>query len=202
MSDSSSTATAVWLVTIMLIAEGLGQLALAYSTWHGGTIASMDKDFLAEGEQSHKWVALSGKGKTATPRHIVVAALAASLCFNIIIPFTRLLLCAWGLKAAPSVFRAVYGLTAFLVLEWYSWAVTWKRPLLPLLLVILVGSSLAAGYALYTSGAGLHTHYWGLANLLYIANFVLFPLGARRWMLEITNIGCWLLLAYGSSLVV
>jgi len=39
--------------------------------------------------------------------------------------------------------------------------------------------------------------YWGLSNLLYVANFVPFAFGVRRWQLEITNVFVWVLLAYG-----
>jgi hypothetical protein len=179
----------------MLLAEGTGQFLLAYSTWKGDSTATTTKEFVGESERWRKWVGVTEKGKRATPRHIVVTAVVSSFCFNVVIPFCRMLLCAWALKGG---YRLAYGVTALLFFEWLSWALTWRRPLFPVVLLLFVGSSLAAGYALYTSDAGLHTHYWGLSNLLYIANFVFFPLGARRWMLEITNIPIWLLLAWGS----
>ena len=73
---------------------------------------------------------------------------------------------------------------------------------------MFVGASLGAGYALYakktvmpgtTVGEEEATWYWGFSNLLYIGNFLFFPMGVRRWMLEISNIAIWLLLAYGST---
>ena len=193
-------AKAAWLVSLMLAAEGLGNAFLAIATWRGNSTASMSKEFVGEAERSRKWVAFSStKDKQSTPKSVVVLAVLSSLCFNVIIPSCRLLLTCWGLSGSARTFHCAYGVSICLLLEWLVWAMTWKRPLQLCVLALLVGSSLTAGWVLYTSGAGMHTHYWGLANLLYVANMLFFPVGARRWHLEITNMPIWIMLAYGST---
>jgi hypothetical protein len=201
---ASSASFAAGLVAVMLLAEGLGQALLAAATWHGDGRESLEKEFVGEPERSRRWRSSSGKGKPPrTPfARVVLPAVLCSLCFNVVIPSCRLLLWCWGVGAGPAALRGAYLAVAFLLFEWVTWAATWRRPLYPVAMALFVGASLGAGYALYTKAPGAAvgaTRCWGLANLLYIGNFLFFPMGARRWMLEISNIPVWVLLAYGST---
>lgn len=209
VASSADVASAAGLVAVMLLAEGVGQALLAAATWQGEGRESMEKEFVGEPERSRRWRSSPEKGKPRTSfTHVVLPAVMCSLCFNVVIPTCRMLLWCWGSGSGPWALRAAQGAAAFLLVEWAAWAATWRRPLYPLAMALFVGASLGSGYAMYTketvdlgaaAGQQEATWYWGCSNLLYIGNFLFFPMGARRWMLEISNIAVWVLLAYGST---
>ena len=99
-----------------------------------------------------------------------------------------------GATGLPEAYA--YAVAGLLTVAWLLFVATWKDYFAPVVLLIFISSSVASGVALLREGKQEYFEF-GLANVLYVANFLLFPLGARRWQLELTNIAVWVLL--GSS---
>ena len=59
------------LITIILLAEGLGQLALAFSTWRSDSVASMSAEFRGEMDRCKRW-------NNRTPSHILSVSVFSS----------------------------------------------------------------------------------------------------------------------------
>jgi hypothetical protein len=198
-SVASSEKEVSWLVAAILFAEGLGQVFLAYSVWFNNSPSSSTDEFKNESDRWRKWVPRASKDHSATDRSTIYAALMSCLFFHVCIPALRLQLFAWGSGLGDSASFGTKFVAGLLCLELCTFVVTWKRPLIAPVLAVFAASSLMAGAVLFTrADSASASYWWGLSNLLYIGQFPCFFLGLRRWQLEITNMGVFALLAYGT----
>jgi hypothetical protein len=186
------------LIVLLLFAEGVGQVFLAFSTMGGDSASNLTHDFVAESDRAHKWTA-------ASPSALVkFAALASAAIFNVVIPAARLALFAWATQASESTWQIVRYVSLALAAEFLMWSFRPRlRPLKPLVLLTFVIAAALAAYALLHSSfaqADARVWAWGMSNALYVSQFPLFALtkrlGVRRWHLEITNIPIWILLVW------